>query len=86
MVQVVRLVSETFNYTGLDRTLASSKKRAAERFPDTIGKHVKLGLPPKVELLLQKFLLLCSQPNIVSFDGMIQFFISILGWFIPVVC
>ncbi|XP_028390921.1 phosphatidylinositol 4-kinase type 2-alpha-like [Dendronephthya gigantea] len=46
--KVVRLVSDTFNYTGLDRTLASSKKRAAERFPDTIGKHVKLGLPPKV--------------------------------------
>ncbi len=50
-VQVVRLVSDTFNYTGFDRTLASSKKRAADRFPDTIGKHVKLGLPPKVRFL-----------------------------------
>lgn len=46
--KVVRLVSSTFNYTPLDRAMASSKKRAAERFPDTIGKHVKLGLPPKV--------------------------------------
>ncbi|CAB3982769.1 Phosphatidylinositol 4-kinase type 2-beta [Paramuricea clavata] len=46
--KIVRLVSDTFNYTGFDRTLASSKKRAADRFPDTIGKHVKLGLPPKV--------------------------------------
>lgn len=46
----MRLVSKTFNYTGFDRTLANSKKRAADRFPDTIGRHVKLGLPPKVRL------------------------------------
>lgn len=46
--KVVRLVSETFNYTAIDRAMANSKRRAAERFPDTIGKHVKLGLVPKV--------------------------------------
>ncbi|XP_046851217.1 phosphatidylinositol 4-kinase type 2-alpha-like isoform X3 [Xenia sp. Carnegie-2017] len=46
--KIVRLVSETFNYTRLDRTVASSKKRAVQHFPDMIGRHVKLGLPPKL--------------------------------------
>lgn len=49
ILKAVRLVSETFNYTAIDRAMASSKRRAAERFPGTIGKHVKLGLPPKVK-------------------------------------
>jgi hypothetical protein len=52
IVKVVRLVSTTFNYTSFDRTLANSKKRAADRFPDTIGRHVKLGLTPKVRLVI----------------------------------
>lgn len=46
--QVVRLASDTFNYTAFDRAKARSKKFATERFPDTLGKHVKAGLPPKV--------------------------------------
>lgn len=48
LFQVVRLASETFNYTAFDRAKARSKKFATERFPDTLGKHVKAGLPPKV--------------------------------------
>ncbi|XP_074613409.1 phosphatidylinositol 4-kinase type 2-alpha-like [Acropora palmata] len=46
--KVVRLASDTFNYTAFDRAKARSKKFATERFPDTLGKHVKAGLPPKV--------------------------------------
>ena len=44
----MRLASDTFNYTAFDRAKARSKKFATERFPDTLGKHVKAGLPPKV--------------------------------------
>lgn len=46
--QVIGLASVTFNYTAFDLAKARSKKFATERFPDTIGKHVKAGLPPKV--------------------------------------
>ena len=48
MFQVVRLASSTFNYNTYDRAKARSKQFATERFPDTIGKHVRAGLPPKV--------------------------------------
>ena len=51
--QVVRLASPTFNYTAFDRAKARSKKFATERFPDTLGKHVKAGLPAKVWLLVR---------------------------------
>lgn len=46
--KVVRLASDTFNYTAFDRAKARSKRFATERFPDTLGKHVKAGLPPKL--------------------------------------
>jgi len=46
--RVVRLSSPTFNYTAYDRAKARSKQFATDRFPDTIGKHVKAGLPPKI--------------------------------------
>ncbi|XP_020900232.1 phosphatidylinositol 4-kinase type 2-alpha isoform X2 [Exaiptasia diaphana] len=46
--KVVRLASDTFNYTPFDRAKARSKKFATERFPDSLGKHVKAGLPPKM--------------------------------------
>jgi len=32
----------------MDKAKASTKKFATERFPDTIGKHVRAGLPPKI--------------------------------------
>ena len=47
-VQVVALASETFNYTPIDKAKAKSVKFATERFPDTLGKNMKAGLPPKV--------------------------------------
>ncbi|XP_065649172.1 phosphatidylinositol 4-kinase type 2-alpha isoform X1 [Hydra vulgaris] len=46
--KVVRLASSTFNYNTYDRAKARSKRFATERFPDTIGKHVRAGLPPKI--------------------------------------
>ncbi|XP_066927002.1 phosphatidylinositol 4-kinase type 2-alpha-like [Clytia hemisphaerica] len=46
--KVVRLVSPTFNYNAYDRAKARSKQFATERFPDTIGKHMRAGLPPKI--------------------------------------
>lgn len=46
--KVVRLASSTFNYNAYDRAKARSKKIVTERFPDTIGKHVRAGLPPKI--------------------------------------
>lgn len=46
--KVVRLASPTFNYNAYDRAKARSKQMVTERFPDSIGKHVRLGLPPKI--------------------------------------
>lgn len=46
--KAVRLASPTFNYNAYDRAKARSKKVVAERFPDSIGKHVRAGLPPKI--------------------------------------
>jgi len=46
--KVVRLSSSTFNYNTYDRAKARSKQFATDRFPDSIGKHVKAGLPPKI--------------------------------------
>ena len=46
--KVVALASDTFNYTKFDRAKAKSVKFATERFPDTLGKKMKQGLPPKV--------------------------------------
>ena len=45
---MVALASETFNYTPIDKAKAKSVKFATERFPDTLGKNMKAGLPPKV--------------------------------------
>lgn len=46
--KVVSLVSETFNYTAIVKAKARSKKFATERFPDSLGKHMRAGLPPKI--------------------------------------
>ena len=46
--KVVALASETFNYTAIDKAKAKSVKFATERFPDTLGKKMKAGLPPKI--------------------------------------
>ncbi|XP_054167262.1 phosphatidylinositol 4-kinase type 2-alpha-like [Oppia nitens] len=46
--KVVRLSSETFNYSAIDRAKSATKKNVNERFPN-VGKHFnRLGLPPKV--------------------------------------
>ena len=46
--KVVALASKTFNYTTIDRARARSVKFATDHFPDSIGKKMKAGLPPKV--------------------------------------
>lgn len=46
--RVVKLVSETFNYSALDRAKARTKKNVTERFPK-VGRHFhRIGLPHKV--------------------------------------
>jgi len=52
--RVVRLTSETFNYSAIDRAKSQTKRNVAERYPK-IGRHFnRIGLPPKVGSL-QKF-------------------------------
>ena len=46
--KVVALASETFNYSAIDKAKARSVKFATERFPDTLGKKMKGGLPLKI--------------------------------------
>ncbi|XP_068216270.1 phosphatidylinositol 4-kinase type 2-alpha isoform X3 [Palaemon carinicauda] len=46
--RVVKLASETFNYTRIDREKSRAKKMVSERFPK-VGRHFhRIGLPPKV--------------------------------------
>eukprot|EP00051_Salpingoeca_urceolata_P014535 m.185263 g.185263 ORF g.185263 m.185263 type:complete len:434 (+) comp18114_c0_seq5:771-2072(+) len=45
--KVVRLVSSSFHYSSFDRARANVVKSASERFPDSIGKHMRQGLPAK---------------------------------------
>lgn len=46
--KVVKLVSETFNYSALDRAKARTKKNVTERFPRVGRRFHRIGLPPKV--------------------------------------
>ena len=51
-LQVVRLASETFNYSALDRAKSRAKKNINDKMPE-IGRHFhRLGLRPKVCYLL----------------------------------
>ncbi|XP_076070052.1 phosphatidylinositol 4-kinase II alpha isoform X2 [Oratosquilla oratoria] len=46
--KVVKLASETFNYTRIDREKSRAKKVVSERFPK-VGRHFnRIGLPPRV--------------------------------------
>ena len=54
-LQVVRLASETFNYSALDRAKSRAKKNINDKMPE-IGRHFhRLGLRPKVCYLLFVF-------------------------------
>lgn len=45
---MVWLVSETFNYSAIDRAKARGKKYALEKVPKVGRKFHRIGLPPKV--------------------------------------
>eukprot|EP00730_Choanoeca_flexa_P000565 TRINITY_DN10249_c0_g3_i5.p1 TRINITY_DN10249_c0_g3~~TRINITY_DN10249_c0_g3_i5.p1 ORF type:complete len:438 (+),score=78.16 TRINITY_DN10249_c0_g3_i5:84-1397(+) len=45
--KVVRLTSPAFFYSRLARARARAVRSASERFPETIGRHLRQGLPPK---------------------------------------
>ncbi|XP_037246500.1 phosphatidylinositol 4-kinase type 2-beta isoform X1 [Falco rusticolus] len=46
--KVVWLVSETFNYSAIDRAKSRGKKYALEKVPKVAKKFNRIGLPPKV--------------------------------------
>lgn len=46
--KVVRLVSETFNYSAMDRAKSKTKRNLSERFPEIGRKFHRIGLPPKI--------------------------------------
>ncbi|XP_014673353.1 PREDICTED: phosphatidylinositol 4-kinase type 2-alpha-like isoform X3 [Priapulus caudatus] len=45
--KVVKLVSETFNYSAMDRAKSKTKRNLSERFPEIGRKFHRIGLPPK---------------------------------------
>lgn len=49
-LKVVWLVSETFNYSAIDRAKSRGKKYALEKVPKVAKKFNRIGLPPKVRL------------------------------------
>lgn len=46
--RVVKLLSETFNYSAIDRAKSSTKKNVSEHFPAVGKRFNRIGLPPKV--------------------------------------
>ncbi len=48
--KVVKLVSETFNYSRIDREKSHVKKMVYDRFPSVGRRFHRIGLPPKVGL------------------------------------
>ena len=51
---MVKLASDTFNYTRIDREKAHLKQMVSERFPKVGRKFHRLGLPPKVSSSLSR--------------------------------
>ena len=49
--KVVKLVSETFNYSRIDREKSHVKKLVSDHFPSVGRRFHRIGLPPKVGLL-----------------------------------
>lgn len=45
--KVVRLASETFNYSAIDRAKSRTKRNITEKFPQIGRRFHRLGLPPK---------------------------------------
>eukprot|EP00053_Salpingoeca_punica_P007077 m.65457 g.65457 ORF g.65457 m.65457 type:complete len:409 (+) comp13985_c0_seq1:176-1402(+) len=46
--KIVKLASPNFYYSRFDRAATATKRAASERFPDSLGRHLELGLPLKV--------------------------------------
>lgn len=46
--KVVRLASETFNYSAIDRAKSRTKRNVTEKFPKIGKRFHRIGLPPKV--------------------------------------
>lgn len=63
-LKVVWLVSETFNYSAIDRAKSRGKKYALEKVPKVAKKFNRIGLPPKVRLKRRSvcFLSLAQKP------------------------
>ena len=57
MFQVVKLSSKTFNYNAIDRAKSSTKKNIQEHFPQVGRRFRRIGLPPKVSVLLLFFVM-----------------------------
>lgn len=50
--KVVKLVSETFNYSRIDREKSHVKKLVSDHFPSVGRRFHRIGLPPKVLICL----------------------------------
>lgn len=74
--KVVWIVSETFNYSAIDRAKSRGKKYALEKVPKVGKKFHRIGLPPKVSpsrglqmvIILYLAELLFSKYNIQEFS------------------
>jgi len=48
LAQVVQLASPSFNYSRVTRLKEQAIRNASGKFPDTLGKRLRQGLPPKL--------------------------------------
>ena len=53
--KVVKLVSETFNYSRIDREKSHVKKLVSDHFPSVGRRFHRIGLPPKVFFFSSSF-------------------------------
>uniref|UniRef100_A0A8B9XMD4 Phosphatidylinositol 4-kinase type 2 n=1 Tax=Bos mutus grunniens TaxID=30521 RepID=A0A8B9XMD4_BOSMU len=67
--RVVWLVSETFNYSAIDRAKSRGKKYALEKVPKVGRKFHRIGLPPKVSYFQWNIVLNHKKNEILPFEA-----------------
>jgi phosphatidylinositol 4-kinase type 2 len=74
--KVVMLVSETFNYSRIDREKSHVKKLVSDHFPSVGRRFHRIGLPPKVSLLYSRKINLFNNTLFLLQVGSFQLFVE----------
>eukprot|EP00041_Stephanoeca_diplocostata_P018670 m.392732 g.392732 ORF g.392732 m.392732 type:complete len:339 (-) comp21084_c0_seq6:248-1264(-) len=64
VTKVVKLSSPAFHYSRMSRLTAEAVRKASDKFPDSLGRRLRQGLPPKIGSM-QTFVHGCKDAAIV---------------------